>query len=516
VPTARPRIAAPFLGASPLFTAATLREADHRATSRHGIPSIVLMERAGLESARVIWTRYPNAKKALVVVGSGNNGGDGMVVARHLAEAGWRVEVVSVNGSPPATPDAHVVSNIAIGLGVSLRAFDAMAPMSEGAVVVDALLGTGSHGAPREPLGRVITWMNGARGPVVALDLPSGVDADTGAVPGEAVRADLTITYHGDKVGLHVAPGREHAGEVVVVDIGIPSAVTCEVAGWLFGPSAAAAIPAKRSDGHKYSAGAVVIVTGSPGMTGAGALASTAALRAGAGLVVATVPAPLSPVMSAQVAEVMFAPVPDEEGALCAAAIDEILTQAGRASALALGPGIGRAPATTDAVTGLLEGSDLPMVLDADGLWHIGDAPERLQEHAGGLILTPHSGEAARLLGISREDVDAGRIDAARSLAVRSGAVVVLKGPGTLVCDPEGGLAVCAHGSPALSTAGTGDVLTGIIAAALAKGMPPFVAAVAAVAAHASAGEATGHGDGTLAGDVAAALPAVIAAARTV
>jgi ADP-dependent NAD(P)H-hydrate dehydratase / NAD(P)H-hydrate epimerase len=259
----------------------------------------------------------------------------------------------------------------------------------------------------------------------------------------------------------------------------------------------------------------VVVVAGSPGLTGAGVLASVAALRAGAGLVVAAVPATCAGAMSAHSAEVMFAPVAHEQGAICTASLADILAQAGRASALAIGPGLGRAQMTTAAVRGLLEGTSLPTVLDADGLWHIGARPEDLVSHQGGLVVTPHAGEAARLLGCDRVEVEAGRVAAARRLSAQSGAVVVLKGPGTLVCAPDGTLAVCAHGSAALATAGTGDVLTGAIAAALSKGMPPLVAAIAAVAAHACAGDIAGSGDGTIAGDVCACLPDAIAAART-
>jgi NAD(P)H-hydrate epimerase len=514
MPTARPRTPPPLPGCTPLLDAAAARDADRRASARHGLPSIVLMERAGLETARAILERYGAARHAVVLVGRGNNGGDGMVVARHLAEAAWRVEVMSADGTPPATEDAHVMSNVALGLGVPLRPFDPGALRPDGAVLVDALLGTGVRGAPRAPLDAMIDWGGGWRGPVVALDVPSGVDADTGEVAGAAVRADLTVTYHGDKVGLRVAPGRGRAGEVRVVDIGIPSAVVCEPAAWLAGPRAAAAIPAKDATGEKYGAGAVLVVAGAPGLTGAGVLASLASLRAGAGLTVAAVPAAVQPLMAPLMLEVMTAPVPDRDGHLVPASVDAVVGEAGRVTALAIGPGLGRDPRTTGAVTAVLDRVGLPAVVDADGLWHLVGRLQAVADRTAPTVLTPHAGEAARLLGVPREEVEFARLAAARELAARAGAVVVLKGPGTVVAAPGTAPVVAAGGSASLSTAGSGDVLTGVVAAALAKGMDARAAAAAAVALHAAAGDRTGNGDGTLAGDVLAALPAAMAAAR--
>jgi NAD(P)H-hydrate epimerase len=311
-------------------------------------------------------------------------------------------------------------------------------------------------------------------------------------------------------IGLRVEPGRGHAGEVAVVDIGIPAAVRLDPVGWLAGPGTVAAVPPKDAIGDKYRAGAVLVVAGAPGLTGAGCLAARAALRAGAGLVVAAAPAEVQPIMAAQLLEVMCAPVPDEGGHLSSASVEPVLAQARRAGAVALGPGIGREEATTAAVHALLERLELPLVLDADGLWHLGDDPGRLAGRRAPTVLTPHAGEAARLLGIPRPEVEAGRLDAARDLAARSGAIAVLKGAGTIVAAPDGRVVVNGTGSPALSTAGTGDVLTGAVAALLAKGMDPFAAAAAAVAAHGVAGELADRGDGTVASDVMEALPSAL------
>ncbi|HET6690034.1 MAG TPA: NAD(P)H-hydrate dehydratase, partial [Miltoncostaeaceae bacterium] len=296
---------------------------------------------------------------------------------------------------------------------------------------------------------------------------------------------------------------------VVAVDIGIPPGVRLDAAAWLAGHAAGSAIPPKGPDSEKYGAGAVLVIGGATGLTGAPALAARATLRAGAGLTVVGAPAAVQPLIAGELLEVMVAPLPDGgAGHLTAPGAEEALAQAGRVGAVALGPGLGRADGTAAAVAALLAGLDTPLVLDADGLWHLHDAPERLRERSAPTVITPHAGEAARLLGGEREAVEADRLASAGALAERSGAVVVLKGAGTVVAAPGAVPVVAAHGTSALATAGTGDVLTGVVATCLAKGMAPHAAAVAAVALHALAGELAGHGDGTIASDVIEALPA--------
>jgi NAD(P)H-hydrate epimerase len=506
---ARSATPAPFPGLSPLLDAAALREADRRAAEEHAMPSVLLMERAGLAAAVEAQAAFPGIGAALVLVGKGNNGGDGMVIARHLAEAGWEVEVAAPGGEPPSTPDAATMTAIAASLGIAADPF-APSARAGGRLVVDALLGTGSQGAPRGEIGAAVEWIAGCGAPVLAVDVPSGVDADTGRVPGAAVRADLTVTFHGDMVGLRVAPGSAHAGRVVVADIGIPSAVAVAPAAWLAGHGAVAAVPPKAAGADKYAAGAVLVVAGSPGLTGAASMAARATLRAGAGLTVVAVPATVQPAVAAHLLEVMCAPLPDDDGHLSETSVERVVAEARRATALAIGPGLGRAEGTGAALERILAEVALPAVVDADGLWHLGDRPERLAGRAAPTVLTPHAGEAARLLGVERAEVEAGRLEAGRELAARAGAVAVLKGPGTLIAAPGGEVCVSAGGSPALATAGTGDVLTGTVAAFLAKGVDPFAAATAAVAAHARAGELAGRGDGTIASDVLEALPEAV------
>lgn len=512
MPTAHASTAPPLPGCTPLFDAAALRDADRRASADYAMPSVILMERAGLAAAEAIVARFPQGREAVVLAGPGNNGGDGMVIARHLAEAGWAVAVRVPGGRPPGTPDGATMAAVADRMGIPTSAFSDDEAAPAGAVLVDALLGTGATGAPRGETGAVVEWLAAQDGPVVAVDIPSGVDSDTGRTPGPVAHADLTVTFHGDMPGLRVAPGREAAGEVVVADIGIPTAVASRPVAWLAGSGARAAIPPKRDRSDKYGAGAVLVVAGSPGLTGAACLAARATLRAGAGLTVVAVPAAVQPAVAAQLLEVMCTPVPDTDGAFAPVSVDEVLSQARRTAAVAIGPGLGRRPATTEAVAQMLAGIDLPVVLDADGLWHAAQAPEMLHRRRAPIVMTPHTGEAARLLGVERSEVDAGRLEAARTLATRFGAVVVLKGAGTVTADPDGTVVVNATGAPALATAGSGDVLTGVIAALLAKGMRPFQAAAAGVAVHGCAGEGSGHGDGTVASDVIDALPAAIGA----
>jgi NAD(P)H-hydrate epimerase len=511
MPIAQPASQPPFPGCTPLFDAAAVREADRRAADDLALPSILLMERAGLAAAREILRRHGDRGEALVIAGKGNNGGDGLVVARHLLDAGWQVEVAAPEGRGPATPDGAAMAEIAARLGLRIGALDPARLAGDTRVVIDALLGTGTRGAPTGSVAAAVQAIASAAGPVVSLDVPSGVDADTGRVEGAAVRAGCTVTFHGDKVGLHVEPGRSMAGEVVVADIGIPAAVRVPPAAWLVGPGAAAAVPRKAPAGEKYGAGAVLVVAGSPGLIGAGCLAARATLRAGAGLTVAAVPRAVRPEVAAHLLEIMTAGVDDEGGAFCAASVAGVIAEARRVGAVALGPGLGRAACTTPFVRGLLERLALPAVVDADGLWHLEQADAWIGARGAPTVLTPHAGEAARLLGTRREEVEAGRLEAAGALAERSGAVVLLKGPGTVVRAPDGRVAVVSSGGPTLSSAGTGDVLTGVVAAFLAKGMEPFAAAAAGAAVHGRAAEIAGRGDGTIAGDVIEALPEAVA-----
>ncbi len=500
--TAEPTPIVPRPG-SALLSAAAVRRIDARVGHELAMPSILLMERAGLAATGAVMARFPDAGEATIVVGPGNNGGDGMVVARHLQSAGWSVRVLAPDGRRPGGPDSTTMTTIAERLGLVVEPLDTGSRL-EG-VVVDALLGTGSVGAPRGPVAAAINAINASCGPVVSVDMPSGVSADTGRVDGVAVRAHLTVTFHAEKLGLYIAPGRVYAGLVEVADIGIPAAISEPPSAWLIERAALDAIDARRPEIDKYAAGAVLLVAGSPGMVGAAALAARAALRAGAGIVFSALAQELLANLTALAPEVVGIALDGDHDALTA-----ITSQLTRVSAVAIGPGLGRASAAGSLVRALLETVDHPVVLDADGLWHV--TLDDLARRVGRTVITPHAGEAARLLGCTRDEVDAGRLDAARELSRRGGVVAVLKGSGTLVVGPDGAVGVDALGGPELATAGSGDVLTGIIGSLLATGLDPWSAACASVAVHSLSGQAAGKGRSTMASDLVEAIPTVIGA----
>ena len=451
----------------PLLTAEETRAAEEA----YGGPLDELMERAGTAVADLVQRSFPG--RVTVVCGGGNNGGDGKVCARVLREAGREVQVV-----------------------------DGVGDLGDPDVIVDALLGIGLRAAPREDAARMIELMNASRRPVVAVDVPSGVNASTGEVPGAAVRAAVTVTFGAAKVGLAVAPGRFHAGSVHVAPIGLRPAGHENA---LVPASALAEVPPKRADSTKYSAGAVLVVGGSRGLTGAPMLTALAAFRADAGYVAVGAPESTLPVLEARLLEVVKRPLPEDAGGrLLPRSLDAILDAAEKADALALGPGLGRTEGTVELVRLLLEQLDLPLVLDADALWELEPFTR-----AAPTVLTPHSGELARLLG--GQEVDVHRLDAVKRAAALFGSVVLLKGADTLVAAPRAGVLVCDYGTPALATAGSGDVLTGIVAAFLAKGMEAQRAAAAAAVAHGVASSLVDPQRGAVASDLLPALRLALA-----
>jgi NAD(P)H-hydrate epimerase len=365
-------------------------------------------------------------------------------------------------------------------------------------VVVDALFGTGFSGAPRPEAAELIERINAASAPVVSVDLPSGVDASTGEVAGAVVDADVTVTFHAPKVGLAVAPGRFHAGRVVVADIGLDAASTLHRRAM---PALLSVVPRRGTRDTKYSAGSVLVVGGQPGMTGAACLAAMAALRADAGYVTLAVPE------RALAAAEVLALEPVKIGWNDSDAAETIVRAAERASALAIGPGLGRSDARRALVRELLERVQLPAVVDADALFGLEPF-----DRTAPTVLTPHAGELARLLGTDSDWVGAHRLVAARQAADRFGAVVLLKGADTIVAAPGEGVVVCDLGPPSLATAGTGDVLTGVIGAFLAKGVEPRLAAAAAAVAHAQAAKLAPNRAGLVASDLLASLPAALEA----
>jgi ADP-dependent NAD(P)H-hydrate dehydratase / NAD(P)H-hydrate epimerase len=424
-----------------------------------GYPQTVpeLMERAGRAVADAALGRFPEARRFAAVCGKGNNGGDGRVALRVLREEGREAEET-----------------------VDPRGAD---------VVIDALFGTGFRGEPRPDAAALIERVNAAGAPVVAVDVPSGVNASTGEVEGAVVRADFTVTFHGLKLGLEIAPGRFCAGALEVADIGLRPRETEHA---LVTREILARVPRKRPQDNKYSAGSVLVVGGSPGFTGAACLAAEAAFRVDAGYVAVAAPPESLPVIEQRLLEAVKRPLAD------------VFDAADRASALAVGPGLGRGDAERSLVRRILEHVDLPAVVDADALFGL----EPFQRRTA-TVLTPHEGELGRLLGEESRWVAAHRLEAAQRAAERFACVVLLKGADTIVAAPGKGVLVSALGTPSLATAGSGDVLTGIVGAFLAKGMDARLAAAAAAAAQQLASTRALR-RGMVASDLLAALPATL------
>jgi ADP-dependent NAD(P)H-hydrate dehydratase / NAD(P)H-hydrate epimerase len=432
----------------PLYTADEMRAAE----AGHDVDA--LMQRAGAAVAEELMCRWPDARRISVHAGGGANGGDGRIAGEILQAQGREL----VDDGPD--------------------------------VVIDALLGTGLKGPPREETSRLIEQINGAGVPVLAVDIPSGVNASTGEVAGAAVRADVTVTMHGPKVGLVVAPGRFHAGEVAVADIGLGET---ETEHRLVAPEILAEVPRRSAGDNKYTAGHVLVVGGSRGMTGAPALAARAALRADAGYVTIAAPSESLPVLETLVLEAVKRP------------LEDVFEAAAKANALAVGPGLGRDDTSKALVRRLLTEVELPAVVDADALFELEPG-----EWPAPRVLTPHEGELARLLGRESKEVAAHRLASVQEAAERFDSVVVLKGEDSLVAAPGGGVFVCALGLPSLATAGTGDVLTGVTSAFLAKGMEPQRAAAGACAAQQLASHAASQRYGLVASDVIEVLPQVL------
>jgi len=447
----------------PLYTAAEMRAAEERYPGYPGSAG-ELMERAGAAVAAEVLRAFPEARRIAAVCGGGANGGDGRIAARILRESGRDV----VETDDPSNVD----------------------------LVLDALFGTGFHGTPRTGAVAPIERINVCGAPVVAVDLPSGVDASTGETAGAAVDADLTVTFHARKVGLVVAPGRFHAGRVVVADIGLEALPTAVVRGT---PALLDRVPRRGARDTKFSSGSLLVVGGAPGTTSAAVLTATAAMRADGGYVTLAVPAEALPVAEALALE------PVKRGFEWANAASSLRSDVARASALAVGPGLGRSDEARALVRMLLESSSLPAVVDADGLFGLEPVPRDAPT-----VLTPHAGELARLLDVEPAWVSAHRLEAASRAAERFGAVVLLKGADTIVRAPDGRTVVCDTGPPSLATAGTGDVLTGVVGTFLAKGLDAVDAAAAAAVAHGLAARAVPHQAGLVASDVVAALPAIL------
>jgi hydroxyethylthiazole kinase-like uncharacterized protein yjeF len=492
---------------NPLYDADGMRAVDRWAIGEMGVPSLELMEAAGRAVAEAVAEVAPEGP-VRVVCGKGSNAGDGLVAARELDRMGFAVEALLLWPAEELSGDA----------AANLERFEAvhvsgdLAPRLAGSgAVVDAIFGTGFSGEPREPARAAIEAIGRCGAPVVACDVASGVDASSGEVAGVAVEADRTVSFHAAKLGHRVAPGKWHTGELQVAPIGIPDGAPGTPAGGTIEAAVLDLLPSRGARSTKFSSGQVTIAGGSRGLTGAVRMSARAAIRAGAGYATVAVPADLEPIFEVGQPEVMSVGCPGGDGCLAPASAKPLLRAFERAAAGVLGPGLGRDPGSVELAREVLPAIAAPLVLDADGLNAFAGELRRVAEREAPTVLTPHAGELGRLLGRDSEEIAAHRLSAAREAAAAAGSIVVLKGDDTIVTDGER-VAVNAVAAPGLATAGTGDVLSGAIAALLARGLEPFAAACAAVLAHARAGREAaariGAAESVIAGDVIEAIPA--------
>ena len=512
-----------------LADAAFIRSVDRAAVKGYGISGIQLMENAGAGVAGTVKEELlrrgldPRGGRVAVFCGKGNNGGDGFAAARHLANAGLAVEVFLLGAASDLRGDARANCESWKKMGGAVRVIRTVSALDRhdsflrhSAVLVDAIFGTGLASPPKGVHASVIERINSLGKPVVSVDVPSGIDATTGAVLGVAVAASATATMAMPKIGLYVYPGKGHAGRVEVIDIGAPAALTSgDEIRWnlVTGEGVRATLRPRLPDTHKGTYGHLLVVGGSPGKSGAAYLTAMGAMRGGAGLVTLAVPEGLSEAMEAKTTEVMTQGLPASgAGTLDPDSFDAITGMLPRKAAIVVGPGLGFNPGTEAFMTSLLKKTGLPLVIDADGLNSI-TGLELVKRVRAEVVLTPHPGEAARLLDTTTVAIQNDRVGSATRLAALTGSTVVLKGAATVTASPSGEVYINATGNPGLATAGTGDVLAGMIGALLAQGYGAADASVAAVYVHGLAGDEIKRAQGEAgmtATDLLAVVPRVL------
>lgn len=503
-----------------LATTEQMRMFDRLASDRYGVSSIVLMENAG----RLVYDAVlgvlgsVSAKRIVVISGKGNNGGDGFVVARHLRDTGAIVRVYTIGDAAEFKGDAKTNYDILMSTGfdiTSITTIEDIGDLSRCDAVIDAIYGTGLKGDITGLAGDVIDAVNRCGKPVIAVDVPSGIDADTGGIHSVCVKADVTATFALPKPGLFLYPGAAYTGLVIAGDIGIPHELYADIKIEITTPEfVTGSLPVRSPDAHKGTFGTVAVIAGSRGMAGAAALASEAVLRVGAGLSILCVPVGLRDIMAIKLTEVMTRGLPEtSDGMLSSAAVDDALRICEKASAVVLGCGLGLSEDTIEFVNGILRSSKTSMVIDADALNCISQQngnPAKLQDNT---VITPHPAEIARLLGTTTAEIQSDRLGAAKNASQQFGCVVVLKGAGTVIANPAGRVYVNTTGNPGMATGGTGDVLAGMIGGLMSQGMPAFDAAVSGVFIHGAAGDIAAKAigeSGMLAGDLLNAVPAAL------
>lgn len=509
-----------------LVTAGEMQEMDRQTIESHGIPGLELMENAGRGATVALLDQFGNQLKSGVgiVCGKGNNGGDGFVIARYLAEKGIQVGVYLLAKSAAVKGDAAANLKRLSALNLTVNEIPdentflkAKSRLSRYGLIVDAILGTGLTSEVRGFFKTVIDFINSTGIAVFAVDIPSGLNSDTGQSCGTCIRARSTATFALAKIGHCTYPGAEYTGKLEIIDIGIPQSVLESVGPkqFLLTPEQIRSyLQPRPADTHKGRTGHLLVIAGSTGKTGAAAMTAAAAMRAGAGLVTLGIAASLNPILETQVLEVMTTPLPEyRNGILGDEAVDDILQQAAGKSCLAIGPGIGQAKKTRNLLKEITRQIQIPMVIDADGLNNLAGQCSLLKKIKAATVLTPHPGEMARLIESTPAEVQQDRVKCARNFAIKFGVHVVLKGAATVIAHPDGNTFINPTGNPGMASGGMGDVLTGALAGFIAQGFSPQAAAHTAVYLHGAAADTLANRVGPigyLAREVMNAIPAEI------
>ncbi len=506
-----------------IVTADEMRALDRTAIEGYGISGLVLMENAGTQVVDQIRRLVGKIKgrSIAIFIGKGNNGGDGLVIARHLLNRGARVKVLSIVGAGEIRGDAAVNLDIWRKMGQKIYPIHqddginiVKLALVKTDLIVDAIFGTGFHGPMKKEPGRVIRVINKSGKPVIAVDIPSGLEAGSGKASEPCIRAHQTVTLGLPKLGLYLEQGPNHTGKITVADISLPTVMVNQQAAPRYLLSAGRVkkwMKPRPFSAHKGSFGRVLIVAGSRGMTGAASLTGQAALRSGTGLITVAVPETLHSIMEGKLTEVMTVPLPDTgNGSLSGEALPQILSLLGNMDVLAIGPGLSQDPETIELVRELLPAVKLPLVLDADVLNALAGEVDILGNLPATAVITPHPGEMARLMGVTPKDIQEDRVGRAIRAAADWNVVALLKGARTVVAAPDGTVYINPTGNPGMATGGSGDVLTGVIASLIAQGLEPSHAAAAGAYFHGLAGDLAVREKGMMgliAGDIISALP---------
>ena len=505
-----------------VLNAAEMVQIDRTTIDNIQIPGVVLMENAGCGVVEEIERLLGNVidKQVVIFCGKGNNGGDGYVIARHLYNRGAKVAVFLAGEKDKTKGDAFINLRILEKMGIEIgeiASLEQIPSFPQLDLIVDALLGTGVTGPVVGFLGELIDFMNRLNAPIISVDLPSGMETDTGAVHGACVKAEMTVTMAHLKTGLLFSPARDLAGQIVIVDISVPPEVSQQLHDhrFLLEPEdIRSRLPIRKLDAHKTSCGKVVVFAGSVGMTGAATLTAISSLQIGAGLTKLGIPASLNPILEQKLTEVMTVPLAEtNQQSISLKAKEQISELLNWADVLAVGPGLSTHPDTVEFVKWLLSSINKPMVLDADGLNALSNSPELIKNYPADLIITPHPGELARLINRAISDIQQDRLNIIRKFAKEWGKVIVLKGGPTVIAAPNGDLFINSTGNPGLATGGSGDVLTGMIAGLLAQKLSALDAALVGVYLHGLAGDLAAEDlseMGMIAGDICDYLPAAI------